>query len=150
MSIDFIVTSWKAWRLRRYWTLERQVEHLRNLINSDWQWLAGDPVADALTTRYRRALSWQWYRLEHEYSAALRRRLALEPREWRAMVYAPLDGTKVQLLIRHQTWWSARKKSAAAAEAWQATAVGQWVDHNGGGWSWNGMAGEPVGWRPTK
>lgn len=67
--------------------------------------------------------------------------------EWRAMVYAPLDGTKVELLIRHRTWWTAHK--IGADSIWQGPAVGHWVDFNGGGWCWSGMSGEPIGWRPV-
>lgn len=69
-----------------------------------------------------------------------------KPDDWRAMVYAPLDGTKVELLIRHHTWWTARKSGAAAA--WQGSVLGHWVDFNGGGWCWSGMSGDPIGWRP--
>lgn len=66
---------------------------------------------------------------------------------WRAMAYAPLDGTKVLLLVRHRTWWTAHKCNPEDAGIWEAECEGQWLDHNGGGWSWEGMAGTPVGWR---
>jgi len=69
--------------------------------------------------------------------------------EWRAMVYAPLDGRKVELLIRHNSWWTAQKAYPYSAdEDWQQVVEGQWLDFNGGGWSWAGMAGTPIGWRP--
>ena len=67
---------------------------------------------------------------------------------WRAMAYAPLDGTKVLLLVRHRTWWTAQKCSPEDAGIWEAECEGQWLDHNGGGWSWAGMSGTPIGWRP--
>jgi hypothetical protein len=68
--------------------------------------------------------------------------------EWRAMVYAPLDGTPVVLLIRHSTWWAAHKLASKDEGIWQASCEGHWIDHNGGGWTWRGMAGTPIGWRP--
>lgn len=74
-----LAERFKAWRSRRYWTPERQLEHLRNLILEDWRWLAHDPVADALTTRYKRALSADWYRMVHEDSGNFRRRIGIEP-----------------------------------------------------------------------
>ena len=67
---------------------------------------------------------------------------------WRAMAYAPLDGTKVLLLIRHRTWWTAQKCNPEDAGIWEAECEGQWLDYNGGGWAWEGMAGTPIGWRP--
>lgn len=74
-----LIERFLAWRTRRYWQ-KRQFDHLRKLILSDWQWLAHDPVANELTTRYKRALSEGWYQLGHESSDALRKRLGLDPR----------------------------------------------------------------------
>lgn len=73
--------------------------------------------------------------------------LAASQDKWRAMAYAPLDGTKVMLLIRHKTWWTAHKCDPASAPIWEAECEGHWIDHNGGGWTWAGMAGTPIGWR---
>lgn len=73
-----VLERFRAWRTRRYWQ-KRQFEHLRSLILDDWRWLAHDPVADALTTRYRRALSANWYKLEHENVSDFRKRLGLDP-----------------------------------------------------------------------
>lgn len=70
--------------------------------------------------------------------------------EWTAMLYAPRDGTKVELLIEHRTWWTAHKCSPDESRMWRATCEGQWIDHNGGGWTWAGMSGTPIGWRPLK
>jgi hypothetical protein len=56
--------------------------------------------------------------------------------QWRAMLYAPRDGTKVELLIEHRTWWTAHKCSPDEARIWRAT--------------WAGMSGTPIGWRPLK
>ena len=75
---------------------------------------------------------------------------APEQKKWRAMVYAPLDGTKITLLIRHTTWWTAHKCDPAKANIWEAECEGHWIDFNGGGWTWAGMAGTPIGWRALK
>lgn len=70
--------------------------------------------------------------------------------QWRAMLYAPRDGSKVELLIEHRTWWTAHKCSPDESRIWRAVCEGQWIDHNGGGWTWAGMSGTPIGWRPLK
>jgi hypothetical protein len=68
---------------------------------------------------------------------------------WQPMLTAPLDGTEIEILVRHPTYWLCLKSQApvAAEQLWQQTVRGQWIDHNGGGWSWRGLAGSPVGWR---
>ena len=73
-----LLQRYKAWRKRRYWA-RLQLEHLRNLISSDWRWLAHDPVARELTDRYMRALRDDWYTLSHEGPDTFRRRIGLEP-----------------------------------------------------------------------
>ena len=47
-----VAEAWRKWRLRRYWTQARQVEHLRTMLIADHRWLAADRTADALTERY--------------------------------------------------------------------------------------------------
>jgi len=73
-----LIAKYRAWRKRRYWQ-KQQMEHLRTLILSDWRWLANDATANALTTRYKNALSESWYTLEFEPSDLLRHRLGLDP-----------------------------------------------------------------------
>ena len=68
--------------------------------------------------------------------------------QWRAMLYAPRDGTNVELLIEHRTWWTAHKCSPDEARMWRSTCEGQWIDHNGGGWTWYGHAGTFTHWKP--
>lgn len=69
---------------------------------------------------------------------------------WRPMVSAPLDGTEIEILFRHFDYWTSLKLDGKekADEQWQAAQRAHWIDHNGGGWTWHGMAGTPVGWRP--
>lgn len=70
--------------------------------------------------------------------------------EWRAMVNAPLDGTEVELLVRHHSYFLELKTSGKelAEKLWQETVRAAWIDHHGGGWTWHGLNGSPIGWRP--
>lgn len=63
---------------------------------------------------------------------------------WQPMLTAPLDGTEVELTIRHNNWIYASGKDR---EQWEQIVRAKWIDFNGGGWTWHGMAGMPVGWR---
>jgi len=72
---------------------------------------------------------------------------AQQPVAWHAMAYAPLDGTEVELLIRHSMWWTATKSDDH--DIYEGVVRAKWLDFNGGGWTWEGMAGVPVGWRPA-
>lgn len=69
---------------------------------------------------------------------------------WRPMLTAPLDGTEVELMLRHFDYFTALKVSGreAADGQYQGNVIGKWIDHNGGGWTWNGHAGSPIAWRP--
>jgi hypothetical protein len=73
------VARFKAWRRRRYWTPERQLENLRNLVMGDHRYLAHDQVADALTARYLAALAPDWYKTAHADSWHFRKAIGLEP-----------------------------------------------------------------------
>lgn len=66
--------------------------------------------------------------------------------EWQAMLYAPRDGSKIELLVEHREYWVALK--AGRADGYRQACEGHWVDFNGGGWSWMGTSGQPIGWRP--
>lgn len=70
---------WRERQRRREWSAERQLEHIRVLVQMDHRWLAHSPVADALTERYLWALSKDWYRLNTEDIRDLRQRLGLDP-----------------------------------------------------------------------
>lgn len=68
--------------------------------------------------------------------------------KYQAMAYAPTDGAAIELLIRHDSWWAAKKCGEGEDLArWECPCIGHWVDFNGGGWSWTGLMGVPVGWR---
>ena len=65
--------------------------------------------------------------------------------EWRAMVYAPRDGTEVELLLHHPNWQYA--SAAGDTAQWEQIVRAKWIDFNHGGWTWEGMYGSPQGWR---
>ncbi|HEY8359190.1 MAG TPA: hypothetical protein VIL30_17210, partial [Ramlibacter sp.] len=65
---------------------------------------------------------------------------------WEGMHTAPKDGRAIELLVRHSTWWSAR--GTDDQDSWQCPCPGQWLDFNGGGWSWSGHMGVAIAWRP--
>ena len=65
---------------------------------------------------------------------------------WERTDAAPKDGTEIELLIRHHNY------TYCAAQAdrskWQDVVRGKWIDHNGGGWTWMGLCGHVMAWRP--
>lgn len=65
---------------------------------------------------------------------------------WQPMPSAPKDGSYVELLLRHLNW---HYENPAARSMWQLVARAQWIDFNGGGWTWSGMSGTPIAWRPA-
>lgn len=75
-----LIERFKAWRRRRYWTPERQLENLRNMVMGDHRYLAHNKVADALTERYLAALAPDWYVKPHFDSWHFRQMIGLEPR----------------------------------------------------------------------
>jgi hypothetical protein len=79
LTIDRIVGRIRQWWRRRYWTSERQLEHLRMLVQLDHRWLAHDDTASALTERYLAALAPDWYVREHEDVSYFRQRIGLNP-----------------------------------------------------------------------
>jgi hypothetical protein len=62
--------------------------------------------------------------------------------EWFPIDSAPKDGTEIQLLIRHEWYEIAFDKAQ-----WQQEVKARWIEHNGGGWTWDGMLGQPIQWR---
>ena len=78
--------------------------------------------------------------LEQEI-AALRGASILQPMET-----APKDGTVILILFRHMNYQYADDDEERAE--WQGLCEAKWIDHNGGGWTWHGIAGEAIGWMP--
>lgn len=64
---------------------------------------------------------------------------------WRSLDTAPHDGTEVQIRVVH---YLAPSYDNPVEEGYIATARAHWIDHNGGGFTWHGLAGTPAQWRP--
>lgn len=71
----------------------------------------------------------------------------LDEPEWSAMLYAPTDGTEIELLLHHSNRRFAKDDEKAK---WESIVTSKWIDHNNGGWTWSGLCGVPMGWRPVK
>lgn len=91
---------WKARQARRYWTAERQLDNLRQMIYADHRWLAHDKVADALTTRYVAALAPDWYKRVHTDACHLRREIGLEPKHAWSAFGGPEHMKRLERLVR--------------------------------------------------
>lgn len=63
---------------------------------------------------------------------------------WQGMHSAPKDGSEIELLMRHPNWTYAKQEERSD---WQGPVRGHWIDFNGGGWCWSGIAGYPIAWR---
>ncbi len=64
-------------------------------------------------------------------------------RDWYDMAYAPRDRA-IAILFRHDQFQYATTPEERAK--WQEVCTASWVDHNGGGWMWHGIAGAPIAW----
>lgn len=64
---------------------------------------------------------------------------------WNAMATAPRDGTEIILLLHHTYRRYAR--TSAEQKMWEQEVPAKWIDFNGGGWTWRGMAGTPIAWK---
>lgn len=66
-------------------------------------------------------------------------------RDWQPMRTAPKDGTEIETLCVHPT---AHYSKDAFGEGWAAVVKVKWIDHNDGGWTWSGLCGVHMAWRP--
>jgi hypothetical protein len=71
----------------------------------------------------------------------------LEADGWRSLETAPHDGTEVEIRIVH---FLAAACDDPIQEGYIGTVRAHWVDHNGGGLPWHGLAGTPSQWRPLR
>tara|TARA_R110000868_G_scaffold40260_4_gene139142 strand:+ start:284 stop:520 length:237 start_codon:yes stop_codon:yes gene_type:complete len=72
----------------------------------------------------------------------------LDDGTWHCMTDAPKDGTTVELLVRHDYYRFCKTEEDRAR--WEQACTAKWIDHNGGGWMWDGIMGAHVGWRPAR
>ncbi|PZQ44864.1 MAG: hypothetical protein DI551_09185 [Micavibrio aeruginosavorus] len=63
----------------------------------------------------------------------------------RKMEDAPKDGTEILILFRHESYKFCKPDQR---EEWEQLCRAKWIDHNGGGWTWEGICGHPIGWIP--
>lgn len=64
---------------------------------------------------------------------------------WLAMADAPRDGTHIWLHVRHAMYRCAKPEQR---HMWLQICPAQWTTFNRGGWTWHGLSGTPIGWRP--
>lgn len=64
--------------------------------------------------------------------------------EWHPMAEAPKDGREVEALVIHV---NATLSADAWGDGWVSVVRAKWIDHNGGGWTWNGLCGVLAAWR---
>jgi len=64
---------------------------------------------------------------------------------WRPIDTAPKDGTTIIVWCVHEM---AKFCENPASEGYAAPAIARWINHNGGGWTWHGLAGPPTLWMP--
>jgi hypothetical protein len=67
-----------------------------------------------------------------------------EELDWRPIETAPKDGTPILAWCVHP-----HARYVGDPKEWSCTVVTHWINHNGGGWTWNGMAGRFTHWRPV-
>lgn len=66
--------------------------------------------------------------------------------DWLPMFDAPQDGTEIELLLHHPNRAYCTTDDERAR--WTAIVKAKWIDFNSGGWTWRGMFGRVIAWRP--
>lgn len=69
---------------------------------------------------------------------------ALAAAKWKPIETAPHDGTEIPIRLVHML---AAYSDDPHDDGYIATAAAHWIDHNGGGFTWHGLAGQPCQWR---
>jgi len=68
--------------------------------------------------------------------ATLDEMAAVPVEQWKVTV----DQDVLLYLVHNQAQYE--KDPARRQRDWECWAVGRWIDHNGGGWTWHGMSGQ--------
>lgn len=63
--------------------------------------------------------------------------------EWQDILTAPKDGTPIIVWVEHVPERGHDPCYSHATEA-------KWIDLNGGGWTWQGLAGRITHWQPKR
>lgn len=85
------------------------------------------------------ALSWAAVRIRRQARSL---RYSLKP-----MDTAPHDGTVIRIMFEHPNYRLAWDDDQYQ---WEELCDAHWIEHNGGGWTWHGIMGKPIGWLPAK
>ena len=83
--------------------------------------------------------------LRHTITRLLHHIDALKAERWEPIETAPKDGTPIIAYCVHT---NAKYATNSIQEGWEYPVIAKWIDHNGGGWTWHGMAGTFTHWRP--
>lgn len=66
---------------------------------------------------------------------------------WEPIDTAPRDGTEIEMLIEGALYRYARPEER---DDYRQAVRAHWIDHNGGGFTWHGLCGAPISWRPRR
>lgn len=81
-----LIELYKAWRERKKWTKEAQLQALLRMVQEDYRWLGASQIADEITSRYLDMLAPDWYKRNFEHISSLRARIGLDPHSTRKVV----------------------------------------------------------------
>jgi hypothetical protein len=84
---------------------------------------------------------------DKRYALLLATTPALRAEGWHDLDSMPRDGTEVE--IRVVNFLAPYYADEPDHGGYVGVCRGCWIDHNGGGLTWYGLAGEPSHWRPA-
>lgn len=74
-----LLERYRAWRHRRRWPVEMQLDMLRRMLAEDDRWMAHDPKVVALCERYSAVLAEDWMHRSHVSASEFRQRIGCVP-----------------------------------------------------------------------